>query len=114
MSLSLAVTMDSQGMVRDWTPSAQELFGYTPEQALGRSLGDLIVPADMRPYHEMGLRRYVQTREPHCVGYLVEIEAVHREGHSVPIQMKILPREEGEELFLEAHISGSPKEEIED
>lgn len=107
MNLALALTMDSQGVVRDWAAPAEALFGYTPEQAVGRLLGDLIVPADMRPYHEMGLRRYVQTREPHCVGYLVEIEAVHREGHPVPIQMKILPREEGEELFLEAHIGGS-------
>ena len=107
MSLALAVTMDSQGVVRDWTPSAEALFGYTPDQALGRSLGDLIVPTEMRPYHEMGLRRYVETREPHCVGYLVELEAVHKQGHPVPIQMKILPREVGRELFLEAHISGS-------
>ena len=101
------VTMDSQGIVREWTERAVELFGYSIEEAVGSSLGDLIVPAAMRPYHEMGLRRYVETREPHCVGFVVEIEATHAEGHFVPIQLKIVPLEVGEDLDFEAHISGS-------
>jgi cyclic di-GMP phosphodiesterase len=103
--LELAVTMDSQGMVREWAPSAENIFGFEASYAVGRSLGDLIVPAPVRPFHEAGLRRYVETREPHCVGNVVEIEAVHQQGHPVPIQMKIVPREVGEELLFEAHIS---------
>ena len=99
------VTMDSQGIVQEWTERARELFGYSAEKAVGSSLGDLIVPAPMRPYHEMGLRRYVQTREPHCVGFVVDIEAVHEQGHGVPIQLKIVPREVGEDLVFEAHMS---------
>jgi cyclic di-GMP phosphodiesterase len=102
--LELAVIMDSQGLVREWTEPAHRLFGYSPEKAVGRSLGDLIVPEPMRPYHEMGLRRYAETREAHCVGFVVELDALHEQGHSVPIQMKILPQDVGEELVFEAHI----------
>ncbi len=102
--LQVAVVMDSQGLVRHWSSLAQELFGYPADQALGKSLGDLIVPARARPFHEAGLRRYAQTREPHCVGQLVEIEALHSQGHGVAIQMKIVPREESGQLFFDAHI----------
>lgn len=104
--LELAVTMDSEGLVREWSSTAQELFGYSSEQAVGRSLGDLIVPPPMRPYHEAGLKRYVDTREPHCVGFVVEIDALHQEGHSVPIQLQIVPKEENNELRFEAHMKG--------
>ena len=103
--LELAVVMDSEGVVREWAQRAHKLFGYTTENAVGRSLGDLIVPVPMRPYHEMGLRRYAETREAHCVGFVVEIDALHQDGHSVPIQMKILPTEVDHELFFEAHIA---------
>lgn len=104
--LQLGVTMDSEGMVVGWSPLAHGLFGYSQTEADGRSLGELIVPAAFRPYHEAGLRRYVQTREPQCVGHVVEIEAMHRDGHTVAIQLQILPREEGEALFFEAHMAG--------
>jgi PAS domain S-box-containing protein len=102
--LELAVTMDSKGMVREWASQAEELFGYASDDAMGRSLGDLIVPEKIRPYHEMGLKRYLETREPRCVGNVVDIDALHEQGHTVSIQMKIVPREVGEELFFDAHI----------
>lgn len=97
--------MDSQGLVCHWSSLAQRLFGYSSQQAMGKSLGDLIVPAPARPFHEAGLRRYAETRQAHCVGQVVEIEAVHGRGHAVPIQMQIRPRDEGGQLFFEAHIA---------
>lgn len=105
MMLQPAVVMDSQGQVREWTPLAETLFGYSAEAAVGRSLGDLIVPEAMRPYHEIGFRRYVQTREAHCVGFQVEIEAVHQDGRLVPIVLKIVPRESEGELLFEAQVA---------
>ena len=88
--LELAVTMDSEGMVTEWSPVAEGLFGYGHDEAVGRSLGTLIVPEEFRPYHEMGLRRYAQTREAHCVGFVVDIEAVHqnrRSGETVRVRI---------------------------
>lgn len=106
--LEVAVIMDSQGIVRHWTLLAQRLFGYSPKQAVGRSLGDLIVPERARPFHEAGLRRYAETREPHCVGQLVELDAIHGLGHKVPIQLQIQPREENGQLFFDAHMASRP------
>jgi PAS domain S-box-containing protein len=38
------VLMDADGRVLDWNPAAEELFGYTKEEALGRACLDLIIP----------------------------------------------------------------------
>ena len=37
------VVMDSDERVTDWNPAAAELFGYSSEEALGRSIDDLVL-----------------------------------------------------------------------
>ena len=50
LSLHLQQTMfaviewDPDFRVREWNPAATAIFGYTREEAMGRHLGDLIVP----------------------------------------------------------------------
>lgn len=36
------VTLDPEHLVVDWNPGAQKMFGYTPEEAIGRSLDQLV------------------------------------------------------------------------
>ena len=98
------VVMDQHGKVREWSEQATTLFGYSRDEAVETSLGELIVPPGLRPYHEMGFRRYVQTREANCVGYTVEIEAMEKGGEMIPISLKIVPREEEDLLFFDAFI----------
>jgi len=40
------VQTDSEGIVTDWNPGAQRLFGYRPEQMLGRNFEVLLTPED--------------------------------------------------------------------
>ena len=42
------VTMDRDQTVSGWNPAAARLFGYTPEEAIGRTIDSLIVPGDLR------------------------------------------------------------------
>ncbi len=39
-------TVNAEGVVLDWNRAAESIFGYTAGEAVGRSLVDLIVPAD--------------------------------------------------------------------
>ena len=36
------------GIVTDWNPAAERLFGYFSQEACGRSFADLVIPADRR------------------------------------------------------------------
>lgn len=40
------LALDPDGMVVHWNPAAETVFGYTAQQAQGRSIFELIVPAD--------------------------------------------------------------------
>jgi len=45
-----AVSFDLDNRVVEWNPAAESIFGYTKEEALGRPVGELIVPGDMRDH----------------------------------------------------------------
>jgi PAS domain S-box-containing protein len=44
------VAADSGGIIRFWNPGAERIFGYSRDEALGRSL-DLIVPERLQQRH---------------------------------------------------------------
>jgi PAS domain S-box-containing protein len=55
-------TLDLDGKVVGWNPGAERLFGYTPAEAIGRQLEDLVATPEMREEVREGLRLTV-TRE---------------------------------------------------
>ena len=75
------VTMDRDQTVSGWNPAAARLFGYSPDEAIGRTIDSLIVPGDLaqegddivREATERG-RAHRMSRRHHKDGYLVEVE----------------------------------------
>jgi PAS domain S-box-containing protein len=56
-----AIVMASpDGVIQHWDAGAEQLFGYSAEEALGQSL-DLIVPVEFRERHWVGFRSAVAT-----------------------------------------------------
>lgn len=89
------LAMDAGGMVTDWNPSAERLLGWTAQEAIGHRLSDLIIPHEHRLAHESGLRRYVTTGKSTILNTLVEVRALHRDGHSFPAELSVWAIGEG-------------------
>ena len=49
------------GEVTDWNPAAERLFGYPASEALGRSIGSLIVPEHLRNERDDATRRVLES-----------------------------------------------------
>lgn len=90
-ALDAVVTMDSAGKITGWSPQAETTFGWTREEALGRSLADTIVPHRYREAHERGIRHYLATGTGPVLNKRVELAALHRDGHEFPIDLAITP-----------------------
>ena len=41
------IVMDAQGLIRGWPPSAQELLGYTEDDAIGQPISRIFTPSDL-------------------------------------------------------------------
>lgn len=79
-SLDAIVSMDHLGNVVDWNGAAERLFGYKRADAVGRNMGELIIPERYRERHTKGLARYLATGEEAVINQLIEIEALRADG----------------------------------
>lgn len=99
-ALDAVITMNGCGTVEEWNPAAERLFGYTRGEALGRELGELIIPGELREAHRRGLRHYLRSGEGPVLGRRVEVTARRRDGGEFPCELAITPFVlDGEPLF---------------
>lgn len=90
------------GRIRDWNAKAEQLFGWTAEEAIGRDLASMIIPEQFRPRHNAGFGRFVDTRK--AGGNVVELEALHRTGSLVPVELAFAGVPEGSSYVVTAFI----------
>jgi PAS domain S-box-containing protein len=83
------VTMTGDGIVTCWNRQAELTFGWSEAEAVGCDLADLIVPSELRPTHRSALRRYIETGEATIVGRRIEVDALHRSGRRIPVELAI-------------------------
>ena len=91
MALDGFIGMDAAGIITDWNVQAEQIFGWSREEAIGRLLSATIVPAQYREAHEQGLRRFLATGEGPMLNTRVEITGCHRDGREIPIELAISP-----------------------
>lgn len=88
-SLDAVIVMDAAGCVQSWNASAERLFGYPREEAVGREVAELIVPGELRDAHRNALARYLETRESSIIGRRVEVVGQRRDGREIPVELTV-------------------------
>jgi PAS domain S-box-containing protein len=83
------VTIDERGIISDWNPKAEELFGWPRTEAIGRPLHETIIPPQYREPHLQGLKHFLATGEGPVLNKRLELSALHRDGHEFPIELSI-------------------------
>ena len=83
------VMMDAEGVILDWNPKAEATFGWTAEEAIGRTVEETIIPERLRDAHRQGLARFLRTGKGAVIGNRIEVEARHRDGHELPVEIAI-------------------------
>ncbi len=82
------VIADPDGLIIFWNAAATNLFGWSSSEAVGTSL-DLIIPARLRARHEAGYRRVMTTGHTDYGDRLLEVPAVHRDGHPMSVAFTV-------------------------
>ena len=92
-SLAPALTMDSGGLITEWTEAAEAIFGWDRADAIGRKLSTLIIPERYRSMHEAGLKRFIGGGPGTVLNRAIEIAAIDRDGHEFTIEVHIMPHQ---------------------
>ncbi|MBL1255384.1 PAS domain S-box protein [Methylocystis sp. Sn-Cys] len=103
-ALDCIVVIDAQGHVVEFNPAAAATFGYSREEAIGKTVAELIVPPEMRASHDAGLARFRSGGPSSVIGKRVELEAMCANGSRIPIELAITAVGSGPSALFTAHL----------
>jgi PAS domain S-box-containing protein len=88
-ALDCVITMDHEGRVVDFNPAAEDTFGYRREEAIGRTVAELVIPPEMRDEHTAALHRYVETGKGTILNRRLELAAIRADGTTLPVELTV-------------------------
>lgn len=103
-ALDCIIMIDKDGLVVEFNPAAEKVFGYTREEAVGAKLADMIIPKNLRDAHRHGLEHYLNTGEHKVLNKRVEVPAMSKAGDDLLVELAISPVEFGGTTFFSAYL----------
>jgi PAS domain S-box-containing protein len=104
-ALDAVIAMDARGLVVSWNPRAEAIFGWSREEALGRTVAELIIPPAYRDAHARGLARFLATGSGPLVGRRVEVVALRRDRTEFPVELSIVAIRDREATVFTAFVA---------
>ena len=83
------VCTDRAGVITAWNRQAEQTFGWTKHEAIGRVLNETIIPPQMRDAHRAEMQRYLDSGISTILNQRVELPAMRRDGTILPAEVRI-------------------------
>jgi len=90
-ALDAVVSINAAGVVTEWNRQAEAIFGFTADEAIGKTLTETIIPEEFRESHDRGMAHYLKTGEGPVLNQKIEIAALRKNGEQFPIELAIVP-----------------------
>ena len=103
-ALDGVITIDAAGIVTEWNAQATAIFGWTRDEAMGKSLSETIIPERDHEAHAQGIREYLQSGIGPVLNRRIEISARHKGGHEFPVELAVSPARIGETYIFSAFV----------
>jgi two-component system sensor histidine kinase/response regulator len=78
---------DTQGLISSWNPAAEQMFGYSEAEAIGKTISELIVPATHQA-EQLQLEQAVRTGQK--IRYVQSVRQ-HQSGQQHPVSLNLSP-----------------------
>jgi len=98
------VTMDEKGLITEWNPQAEKMFGWSRKEMIRKNLLNKILPEQFRKANATGLKRHFATGERSALNQRLEIQALHRDGHAFQVELTIAPLKVGNSTIFSGFI----------
>lgn len=82
------ITMDERGIVRSFNRTAETMFGYAANEAIGQNV-KMLMPEPYRSAHDSYLSRYLQTGVASVIGIGRMVLGRHRNGKAFPADLAV-------------------------
>ena len=88
-ALDAIITIDAKGIILEFNPAAETIFGYTRDEVLGHTMADMIIPPSLRAAHKRGLAHYQATGVSRVMNQRLEMTAMRKDGSEFPVELTI-------------------------
>ena len=77
------VVIDIRGMMQSFSAAATRLFGYHPDEVIGKNVS-MLMPSPYREQHDGYLERYLRTGERRIIGIGRVVVGERKDGTPFP------------------------------
>ena len=94
------VIISERGIVQEFSPSAERIFGYTGPEVVGNNI-NMLMPSPDKEQHDGYLDKYRRTGEQYVIGAAREVTAQRKDGELFPVELGVSEAVVGgEKLFI--------------
>ena len=93
------VMLDGKGRVLFWNHAAEQLFGFSGDEARGMDFHDMVAPEEVRKQVREGLKHFAATGGGSLFGSTFQTTALNRNGKDFPVEVNLSSFQIDEEWF---------------
>ena len=97
------ITANAKGEIETFNTGAQTIFGYTPDEIIGRNVS-FLTPEPLRSKHDGYMKAFLDGGPAQILGKTQQQMAQHKHGNQFPIDLTINPMYIGDEVSFIAVI----------
>ena len=91
--------IDAKGIVQSVNPSVERIFGYAPNELIGRNI-QVLMPRAIAARHDDFLRRYRDTGDKAIIGIGREVVGRRKDGTQFPLDLSVAEWKRGGDAFF--------------
>jgi len=88
-ALSAIIMIDNRGLISFWNKAAEEIFGWTREEVLGRDLHRIVVREEFRQQFLANFDHFRQSGTGAAIGRQVELTGIRKNGEEFPVEISL-------------------------
>lgn len=92
------ITLNEQGIIESLNPATARIFGYAPEDLLGRNVA-MLMPADLALHHDGFMQRRASRGGGIVVGFQREVEGLRADGSRLPLELGVTDMQLGDRHY---------------
>lgn len=90
-ALDAVMTMDHTGQITEWNAQAEQVFGWSAHEVIGRDVADTIFPPSQCLSYRAYVQRLLEPQDSPLSNRLVEMIGLRRDGCEFPVEIAMTP-----------------------